>query len=109
MKPPSVIWVVHLMAAGWCCWLSVPSVQATPIRIVHAPNLPQYMFTTGPDRMTLAGILTDPDFRAVLHALEQRTGVENLSEPEVRPTRPSLPSLWPVNRVDKVTFFITNR
>ena len=32
---------------------------------------------------TLTGIMTDPNFRMVLHALEQRTGVENLAEPEV--------------------------
>jgi type II secretory pathway component GspD/PulD (secretin) len=27
--------------------------------------------------------LTDPNFRVVLHALEQRTGFETLAEPEV--------------------------
>jgi hypothetical protein len=32
---------------------------------------------------TVTGILTDPNFRVVLHALEQRTGIENLGEPEV--------------------------
>ena len=32
---------------------------------------------------TITGILTDPNFRVVLHALEQRSGVENLAEPEV--------------------------
>ena len=30
----------------------------------------------------VAGILADKNFRVVLHALEQRTGVETLTEPE---------------------------
>lgn len=38
---------------------------------------------TGPALATVTGILTDPNFRVVLHALEQRTGVETLAEPEV--------------------------
>jgi general secretion pathway protein D len=32
---------------------------------------------------TFTGILTDPQFRVVIKALEQRSGVEMLSEPEV--------------------------
>ena len=32
---------------------------------------------------SLTGILTDPNFRVVIHALEQRTGTESLAEPEV--------------------------
>ena len=35
---------------------------------------------------TITGILTNPNFRVVLHALEQRTGVEELAEPEVTTT-----------------------
>ncbi|MGB8370591.1 MAG: tetratricopeptide repeat protein [Limisphaerales bacterium] len=31
---------------------------------------------------TITGILTDPNFRVVIHALEQRSGTENLNEPE---------------------------
>ncbi|HZF01510.1 MAG TPA: hypothetical protein VE344_06395 [Methylomirabilota bacterium] len=38
---------------------------------------------TGPALATVTGILTDPNFRVVLHALEQRTGVETLATPEV--------------------------
>ena len=37
---------------------------------------------SGPALATLTGILTDPNFRVVLHALEQRTGFETLAEPE---------------------------
>lgn len=35
---------------------------------------------------TLTGILTNPNFRVVLHALEQRAGTEELAEPEVTTT-----------------------
>ncbi len=35
---------------------------------------------------TITGILTDPNFRLVIHALEQRTGFESLAEPEVTTT-----------------------
>ena len=38
---------------------------------------------TGPALGTITGILTDPNFRVALHALEQRGGFENLGEPEV--------------------------
>ena len=36
-----------------------------------------------PSLATLSGILTDPQFRVVLHAIEQRDGVELLSEASV--------------------------
>jgi Flp pilus assembly secretin CpaC len=35
---------------------------------------------------TITGILTNPNFRVVLHALEQRMGTEELAEPEVTTT-----------------------
>jgi len=38
---------------------------------------------SGPAIATITGIMTDPNFRVVLHALEQRSGFENLAEPEV--------------------------
>ncbi len=41
---------------------------------------------SGPAIATVTGILTDPNFRVVLHALEQRTGFETLAEPEVTTT-----------------------
>jgi general secretion pathway protein D len=36
-----------------------------------------------PTVATITGILTDPNFRVVIHALEERTGTEMLAEPEV--------------------------
>ena len=38
---------------------------------------------SAPTVATITGILTDPNFRVVIHALEQRTGTEQLAEPEV--------------------------
>jgi hypothetical protein len=38
---------------------------------------------SGPALATVTGILTDPNFRVVIHALEQRSGTETLAEPEV--------------------------
>ncbi len=38
---------------------------------------------TGPTLATITGIMTDPNFRMVIHALQQRNGVETLAEPEV--------------------------
>jgi general secretion pathway protein D len=38
---------------------------------------------SGPALATITGILTDPNFRVVIRALEQRNGTEMLAEPEV--------------------------
>ena len=38
---------------------------------------------SSPTVATITGILTDPNFRLVIHALEQRSGTETLAEPEV--------------------------
>jgi type II secretory pathway component GspD/PulD (secretin) len=39
--------------------------------------------TAGSTTATITGILTNPNFQVVLHALESRTGVESLGEPEI--------------------------
>ncbi len=41
---------------------------------------------SAPTLGTITGILTDPNFRMVIHALEQRSGYEALAEPEVTTT-----------------------
>jgi hypothetical protein len=38
---------------------------------------------TDADRATLTDILTDPQYRVVIHALEQRQGVDILAEPQI--------------------------
>ena len=42
--------------------------------------------TPGSTTATITGILTDPNFRMVIHALQQRSGYEALAEPEVTTT-----------------------
>ena len=41
------------------------------------------MQNTNTEKTNVIGILSDPNFRKVLHALEQRSGSESLTEPEV--------------------------
>ncbi|HVM50202.1 MAG TPA: tetratricopeptide repeat protein [Candidatus Acidoferrum sp.] len=54
-----------------------------------APASTDQLITSGlrtagtPTLFTLTGILTDPQFRVVMHALDQRTGAELLAQPEV--------------------------
>jgi general secretion pathway protein D len=55
---------------------------------VIAPSANDQLITaglrnSGPALATVTGILTDPNFRVVIHALEQRSGTETLAEPEV--------------------------
>ena len=41
---------------------------------------------SAPTLATFTGILTDPNFRVAIHALEQRSGTETLGEPEITTT-----------------------
>jgi tetratricopeptide (TPR) repeat protein len=59
--------------------------QTTANQIFGSPSdqlLTGGLRNTAPTVATVTGILTDPNFRVVIHALEQRTGTENLAEPE---------------------------
>ncbi|HEX9047815.1 MAG TPA: hypothetical protein VF988_12380 [Verrucomicrobiae bacterium] len=58
---------------------------------VIPPQTTDQLLTSGlrqsaPTLATFTGILTDPNFRVALRALQQRTGVETLGEPEVTTT-----------------------
>jgi general secretion pathway protein D len=63
---------------------------ATPTTI--APSTTDQQLTSGlrngsvPTLFTMTGILTDPQFRVAIHALQQRTGTELLAQPEVTTT-----------------------
>ncbi|MEI6078614.1 MAG: hypothetical protein WCS94_23755, partial [Verrucomicrobiota bacterium] len=64
---------------------------ATPAKIL--PDGGQQLFssglasgTAGSTTAAITGIMTNPNFQVVLHALESRNGVENLGEPEVTTT-----------------------
>jgi tetratricopeptide (TPR) repeat protein len=75
--------------------LSVPVSPANPNGYFPDPvanpvsNLGQQLFSSGlaaggsgSTTATITGILTNPNFQVVLHALESRSGAENLGEPE---------------------------
>lgn len=79
--------------------LTVPTSAANPLGAFPGNTLASLipgsatdqLLTSGlrnsaPALATITGILTDPNFRVVLNALEQRTGTENLGEPEVTTT-----------------------
>jgi len=76
--------------------LNVPTSAANPLGAfpgATAANLVsdkgQNIFSSGLSSgttATITGILTNPNFQMVLHALESRTGVENLGEPEITTT-----------------------
>jgi general secretion pathway protein D len=77
--------------------LTVPNSAANPIGAFPGSstagvlaNQGQQLFgsglsssTPGASTATITGILTNPNFQVVLHALQSRTGVETLGEPEV--------------------------
>jgi hypothetical protein len=107
MKPSRIILVAILLVAILCCWQSVLSLRHAHSQTVHRLIIVQHSLSLPPSRATVTGILADPNFRAVLHALEQRTRTEKLAEPEVV-TRHE----WAGNRSfydERFTFVITNR
>jgi type II secretory pathway component GspD/PulD (secretin)/tetratricopeptide (TPR) repeat protein len=61
----------------------------TAASVIPGAATDQQLFSSGsgaPTVATLTGILTDPNFRMVIHALQTRTGSETLGEPEVTTT-----------------------
>jgi general secretion pathway protein D len=60
---------------------------------------------SGPALTTVTGIMTDPNFRVVLHALDQRTGVETLAEPEVTTTSGRQTQMRATSIINVVTGF----
>jgi len=76
--------------------LTVPTSAANPLGAFPGNTLSSVVPSSGNDQLvtaglrnagptlgTLTGILTDPNFRVALHALEQRGGFETLGEPEL--------------------------
>jgi hypothetical protein len=79
--------------------LTVPSSAANPIGAFPGATAAQTIAdggqslfnsglgsSSGSTTATITGIMTNPNFQVVLHALESRTGVETLGEPEVTTT-----------------------
>ncbi len=108
MKPFRVSLLVALLAAFLCCWWSAVSWRQARDYTVTSFSVPHLVATTSPSCEQIVGILADPNFRMKIHALEQRTGVETLAEPEVVTRRSS----WAVNGSyydQTFTFMVTNK
>jgi len=108
MKPSRIILVAILLIAILDCWLSVFLLQRERVRVANKRIIFHPSLAAAPTYATVTGILSDTNFRVALHALEQRTGVETLAEPEVVVTSSS----HAVNRMhydQRFTFYITNR
>src|ERR1039457_1816741 len=107
MKPSRIVLVVILLAAILCGWQSAVSLRQA-LSQIQSHVVSHRGLAVSPSRATVVGILADQNFRVALHALEQRTGVESLAEPEVVTRRSS----WAVNRSyydQTFTFTVTNR
>ena len=82
MKPLRIILGAILLAAILCCWQSAVLLRHARSDAFRVPVFRQ-VASVSPSRDQIVGILADPKFRAVIHALEQRSGFETLPEPEV--------------------------
>jgi general secretion pathway protein D len=63
---------------------------------------------SGPAVATITGILTNPNFQVVLHALQQRGGTEDLAEPEVTTTSGRQTQMRATQIINVVTGFSFN-
>jgi hypothetical protein len=111
MKLPRFVWIVLLMLAALCCWLTIPPAPIHGIRSVKVSSISLRNFrdaSTAP----VTGVYVNPQFLTALHMLEQRANVEALDEPEAVVVVGSGFDAGYVNRiysVEKLTFNITNR
>jgi hypothetical protein len=111
MKLPRFIWIILLMLAALCCWLSIPPAPVPGKRIVEVSNisLRSHQDTSA---TVVKGVFVNPQFLAALHALEQRAKVETLEEPEAVVVVGSGFDSGYVNRIysdEKSPLIITNR
>lgn len=97
------------MLAALCCWLLIPHSPVPGIRIVEASNISSRSYADT-SAIAVKGVFVNPQFRAALQAIEQRSKVEELDEPEVVVVLGS--DSGQVNRIYsgvKFTFFIKNK
>ena len=85
MKRSKFILAALVLAAVLIGWLSIISIPPSRVQSVATPAVSQdlAMVPGGASKIVITGILTNPNFQKVLHALEQRNGTQRLSEPEV--------------------------
>jgi hypothetical protein len=111
MKLPRFVWIILLMLAALCCWLSIPPAPVPGIRIVKVSNFSLRRYQDA-STTAVAGVFVNPEFRAALRAIEQRTKVETLDEPEAVVVVGSGFDSGYVNRIysdEKSPLIITNR
>ena len=101
--------------------LTVPTSAANPLGAfpgntassIVASSANDQLITAGlqnsaPALATFTGILTDPNFRAVIHALEQRGGTETLGEPSVTTTSGRQVQIRATKLINVITGFSFN-
>src|SRR5580698_121926 len=88
MRSSQTIWIVLLMTASFYCWLSIRPAQHSRARITGIPVISRSSLNDS-KFPAVTGILPNPQFSVVLHALEQRKGVQELAKPEVVTYSPS--------------------
>jgi hypothetical protein len=111
MKLPRFVWTIFLMLVALCCWLSIPRTPVPGMRIVKVSSILLRNFQDA-SATAVTGVYVNPQFRAALHALEQRAKVEALDEPEAVVVVGSGFDSGYVNRIysdEKLTFTVTNR
>jgi len=70
------------MAIVLCCRFALFEIQPTHGR-TDMQHESKAALSGSPSSVAVTGILSNPNFRLVLRALEQRNGVKELAEPEV--------------------------
>jgi hypothetical protein len=89
MKSSRAVGVILLMAAAFCCWLAIRSGQFSGVRIANVPDISKGSRPSPSMASTVPGVLVNPQFETVLHAIQQRNGTHELAEPEVTTYYPS--------------------
>jgi hypothetical protein len=88
MKSLRAVGMVLLMVA-FCSWLAIRSGQFSGARIVNVPDISKGSRPGSSLASAVPGVLINPQFQTVLHAIEQRNGTHELPEPEVTTYYPS--------------------
>lgn len=99
-----------MVSAAFCCWLAIRSGQFSGARVANVPDISKGSRSNSSMALAVPGVLVNPQFLTVLHAIQQRNGTYELPEPEV--TTYSSSYYVNVNRVYynmKFTLNATNR
>ena len=89
MKISTAVVMVLLMGAAFCCWLAIRSGQISGARIANVPDISKGNRSNSSMASAVPGVMANPQFATVLHAIEERNGTHELAEPEVTTYYPS--------------------